>query len=213
MSSPTDNNSPGQGKLNWLMQKISAGMARGIDVATGKDVTSIRNFVDRQKALHPELTDDPSALADRIIRKRQWYAGATSFFWGLGGALTLVPNLAHIWRIHGRLVLTVAYIYGYDLEDPERREEIALCFVLSSGHESVKRAVREAGLIGAKKALLTKAMKAMIKKLPNRLITIAGKRSLVNVGRLVPVAGGIVCGVMDFFSTKGIGNAAKEYYS
>jgi hypothetical protein len=131
----------------------------------------------------------------------------------LGGVITIVPNLAHIWRIHGRLVLTVAYIYGYDLNDPERREEIALCFALSSGNEALKKVLKEAGLIGAKKALLTSAMKEMIKKLPNKIITIAGQKSLLNVSKLVPVVGGIVCGVMDFFSTKGVGKAAKLYYS
>ena len=127
--------------------------------------------------------------------------------------MTIVPNLAHIWRIHGRLVLTVAYVYGYDIDDPERREEIALCFALSSSNETVKRVLKEAGLIGTKKALMTQAIKEIIKKLPNRLITIAGKTSLLNVAKIVPVAGGLVCGVVDFFSTKGIGKAAKAYYS
>ena len=196
-----------------LMRKIAEGMRKGIDLAVGKDVASIGDFVDRQRQLHPELAEDPSALTDRIVGKKQWYAAAVSFCWGMGGIMTLVPNLAHIWRIHGRLVLTVAHIYGYDLDNPERREEIALCFALSSSNEAVKRAVREAGLLGAKKALLTQAMKTMIKKLPNKLITIAGTRSLLNVAKVVPIAGGLVCGVMDFFSTKGIGKAAKAYYS
>jgi len=200
-------------KRTWLMQKIGEGMKKGIDFATGKDVTSIRNFVDRQRELHPELAHDPAALADRLIAKKQWYAGAVSFCWGLGGGFTLIPNLVHIWRVHGRLVLTVAYAYGYALDDPERREEIALCYALSSSNEAVVRVVREAGLIGAKKALLTQAMKSVIKRLPNRLVTIAGTKSLINVAKIVPVFGGLPCGVMDFFSTKGIGKAAKAYYS
>jgi hypothetical protein len=199
-------------RQTFLMQKIAKGMKCGIDLATGKDVTSIRKFVDRQKGLHPKLADDPAALTDRIIGKKQWYAATASFCWGLGGIITLVPNLAHIWRIHGRLVLTVAYIYGYDLNDPERREEIALCFALSSSNEAVKRVLKEAGLVGTKKALLTQTMKTIIKKLPNKLITIAGTKSLPNVAKVVPIAGGLVCGIMDFFSTKGIGKAAKAYY-
>ena len=213
MTETVDNETSQPSKRTLLMGRIAEGMKQGIDLATGRDVTSIRNFVDRQRELHPELADDRSALADRIIGKKQWYAGAVSFCWGLGGIITVVPNLAHIWRIHGRLVLTVAYIYGYNLDDPERREEIALCFGLSSSNEAVKHVVQEAGLLGTKKALLTPAMKAVIKKLPNRLITIAGTRSLLNVAKVVPIAGGIVCGIMDFFSTKGIGKAAKAYYS
>jgi len=196
-----------------LIQKIGEGMMKGIDLATGKDVDSINKFVDQQKKLHPELKDNPGALADRLISKRKWYASTASFCWGCGGWFTIVPNLAHIWRIHGRLVLTIAYIYGYDLNDPERREEIALCFALSGGNEALKNLVKEAGMAGAKKALLTPAMKEIIKKLPNKIITIAGKKSLLNVAKVVPIAGGLVSGVMDFFSTTGIGKAAKEFYS
>ena len=77
-------------------------MAKGLDYATGEDVSSIKNFVDTQKALHPELNDDPLALANRMVKKRQWYGATTSFIWGLGGWWTLIPNLVSIWRIHGR---------------------------------------------------------------------------------------------------------------
>lgn len=204
---------PEVSRSTWLMRKITEGMNKGIDLATGTDVASLRAFVDQQRRLHPEIASDPAALADRLISKKQYYAGAVSFCWGLGGAITIVPNLAHIWRIHGRLVLTMSYIYSHDLEDPERREEIALCFALSSANEAVKKVLKEAGIIGAKKALLTQMMKEVIKKLPNKLVSIAGARSILNVAKIVPVAGGVVCGVMDFFSTKAIGKAAKAYYS
>lgn len=204
---------PEVGRSTWLMQKIAEGVKKGIDLATGQDVASLRAFVDQQRTLHPELASDPAALADRLISKKQYYAAAVSFCWGLGGAITIVPNLAHIWRIHGRLVLSIAYVYGYDLEDPERREEIALCFALSSGNEAVKKVLKEAGLVGAKKALLTQTMKEVIKKLPNKLVAIAGTKSLLNVAKIVPIAGGLICGAIDFFSTKGIGKAAKAYYS
>ncbi|RKX63155.1 MAG: hypothetical protein DRP42_07945, partial [Tenericutes bacterium] len=60
------------------------------------------------KEPHP---NDKDALADRLINKRKWYGATVSFCWGLGGIITIVPNLAHIWHIHGRLVLTMAYIY------------------------------------------------------------------------------------------------------
>jgi len=34
-----------------------------------------------------------------------------------------------------------------------------------------------------------------------------------NVGKIVPIVGGIIGGVMDFYSTKGVGKAAISYYS
>jgi uncharacterized protein (DUF697 family) len=196
-----------------VIRKVGEGMMKGIDLATGNDVESITKYVDRQKDLHPELINNLDALADRIINKKQWYASVASFAWGCGGWITLVPNLAHIWRIHGRLVLSVAHIYGYDLTDSGIREDIALCFALSSGNEALKNVLKNAGMVGAKKALLSQVSKEFIKSLPNKIITIAGQKSLLNVAKILPVAGGIVSGTMDFFSTKSIGIAAKAYYS
>ena len=196
-----------------IIKKIGEGMMKGIDLAAGKDIESIKKFIDQQIILHPDLRENPDALVDMIIKKRTKFATLTSFAWGCGGVLTIVPNLAHIWRIHGRLVLSIAYIYGYDLNDTDRREEIALCFALSSGNEYMKNIMKEAGMMGAKKALLKPGMKEIIKKLPNRIVTIAGQKSLLNVAKIVPLAGGIVSGTMDFFSTKGVGKAAKDFYS
>ena len=200
-------------RLRKVQALIGQGMAKGLDLATGKDVASIRGFVDAQRRLHPALSDDPGALSDRLIAKRQWYGAATSFVWGMGGYWTIVPNLTHIWRVHGRLVLTIAHTYGYDLDDRERREEIALCVALSSAKEAVSKMLKEAGMVGAKKVLLTEASRTFIKALPNRLVTIAGQKSIANVAKLVPVAGGVVGGAVDFFSTRGVGKAAKAFYS
>ncbi len=91
----------GKGRLSRVQALIARGMTKGLDLVTGKDVKSIQGFVDNQRRLHPELREDPGALADRLIAKRQWYGAATSFVWGLGGYWTLVPNLAHIWA-HSR---------------------------------------------------------------------------------------------------------------
>jgi len=207
--SPTEEESWHEKFLNT----ISLGMTKGIDLAIGNDLSGIVEFVDLQRSQHPELIDKPFDLARRIIGKRQWYAGAISFFYGLGGIITFLPNLVHVWRIHGRLVLTVAYIFGYDPHSPERREEIALCFALSSGNEAIKKVLKESGMIGAKKVLLTEGMKEIIKQLPRRIVTIAGEKSLLNVAKVLPIFGGVVCGVMDFFSTKGVGEGAISFYS
>ena len=37
-----------------VVRKIGEGMLKGIDMATGTDVSSTINFVERQKILHPE---------------------------------------------------------------------------------------------------------------------------------------------------------------
>jgi len=128
---------------NRLIEKINKGITKGIDLAIGKDVISIKNYVDNQRLLHPEL--NRNELVDRLINKKKWRAAIVSFAYGLGGFWTLVPNLAHIWRIHGRLVLTIAYTCGYDLNDPELRHDIFVCFALSSRCEELKKILSEAG--------------------------------------------------------------------
>ena len=70
-----------------------------------------------------------------------------------------------------------------------------------------------AGEKAIKRALLTPAAKQVIKKLPNKIITIAGKRSLLTVGRLAPLIGAPIGFWLNWASMKATCKAAVYYYS
>ena len=193
------------------MEKADQALTKAIDFATGNDIEAICEFVDAVKKNNPDLSN--IELAKKIAQKRTWFAGLAGGVYGTGGFITIVPDLFTMWRIQGRLVLAIAYIFGHNLASPERRDEILLVMGIASGSEATKKVVVEASKEGFKKTLLTPAVKGVIKKLPTKIITIAGEKSLLNVAKLVPLIGVPITFGMDFFSTKMVGKAAIEFYS
>lgn len=194
-----------------FIEQTGQTLTKAIDFATGNDVKAICEFVDTIKKNNPNLSN--IELAKKIAQKRTWFAGLAGGVYGAGGFLTIGPDLFTMWRLQGRLILAIAYIFGHDLESPERRDEILLVMGIASGGETVKKVAVEAGKEGFKNALLKPAVKEVIKKLPNKIITIAGEKSLLNVAKLVPLIGVPITFGMDFFSTKAVGKAAIGFYS
>ncbi len=194
-----------------FIEQAGQALTKSIDFATGNDVEAICEFVDTIKENNPDLSN--IELAEKIVQKRTWFAGLAGGVYGAGGFLTIGPDLFTMWRIQGRLILAIAYVFGHDLESSERRDEILLVMGIASGSEAAKKVAVEAGKEGFRKTLLTPAVKEVIKKLPNKIITIAGEKSLLNVAKLVPLIGVPITFVMDFFSTKAVGKAAIEFYS
>jgi len=194
-----------------IVEQAGQALSKAIDLATGNDVEAICEFVDTIKKNNPDLSN--IELAKKIAQKRTWFAGLAGGVYGAGGFITIAPDLFTMWRIQGRLILATAYIFGHNLESPERRDEILIVMGIASGSEAAKKVAIEAGKEGLKKTLLTPAIKEIIKKLPNKIITIAGEKSLLNVAKLVPLIGIPITFGIDFFSTKMVGKAAIEFYS
>ncbi len=194
-----------------IIEQASLALPKAINFATGNDVEAICGFVDTIKRNNPNLSN--IELAKKIAQKRTWFAGLAGGVYGAGGFLTIGPDLFTMWRLQGRLILAIAYIFGHNLESPERRDEILLVMGIASGSEAAKKVMVETGKEGFEKVLLKPAVKEIIKKLPNKIITIAGEKSLLNVAKLVPLIGVPITFGMDFFSTKAVGKAAIEFYS
>ena len=194
-----------------IIEQAGQALPKAINFATGNDVEAICEFVDTIKRNNPNLSN--TELAKKIAQKRTWFAGLAGGVYGAGGFITIGPDLFTMWRLQGRLILAIAYIFEHNLESPERRDEILLVMGIASGSEAAKKVMVESSKEGFKKALLKPAIKEIIKKLPNKIITIAGEKSLLNVAKLVPLIGIPITFGMDFFSTKAIGKAAIEFYS
>ncbi|MCB1158798.1 MAG: hypothetical protein KDK45_14955, partial [Leptospiraceae bacterium] len=55
-------------------------------------------------------------------------------------------------------------------------------------------------------------IQAINQKVGFRLLTKFGEKGLINLSRLIPIAGGLVAGGIDGFSTKGVGEVAKRVF-
>lgn len=140
----------------------------------------------------------------------------SGFLTSLGGLITLpitLPaNLASVWYIQLRMIATIAIIGGYD---PISDEVQTLAYICLTG-SSVTKICREAGIQFTNKLTIS-----MLKKMPGtmltkinqkvgfRFITKFGSKGIVNLGKMVPIVGGVIGGSIDFVNTQII--AKKSY--
>ena len=147
-------------------------------------------------------------------------AGTAGFVTNIGGVLTLpvaVPaNLLSTATIQLTLVARIAAARGYDVTSPEVRAVAVACLVGSK----ITEVLGEVGVaIGNKlaQAVVNQVSGAVLTKINQtvgfRLLTKAGQQGVVNLTKLVPVAGGIVGGTIDAASTLAVGKAAKLVFS
>ena len=113
------------------------------------------------------------------------------------------------------MVAAIAYMGGHDLKNDKVRTFVYLCLVENSAREIIK----DLGIVFGTK-LTTQAIKqipgrtiiAINQKVGFRLLTKFGEKGVVNLGKVVPLAGGIVGAIVDSVPTKIIGNVARDTF-
>jgi hypothetical protein len=154
-----------------------------------------------------------------LIRWQNTKSATSGFLSGLGGALTLpvtIPaNLASVLYVQMRMIAAIAYMGGYDLKDDRVRTFVYACLCGNSAKDILK----DVGIIiGTKltKHAITKISFAVVSKINRavgfRLLTKFGTKGAINLGRAIPIAGGIVGGSVDLLATNIIGNIARNIF-
>lgn len=165
-----------------------------------------------------EQDGDVDRAVHEIIENHVRYAGAQGFVTNLGGLVTmavLVPaNITGLALIQCRMVAAIAHLRGYDLDDPRVRNAI-LATVL--GEDTVKALVKRKKLPAPPMALATAPVHdasidaTVSAEVGTDLIArVAGKRLATQIGRRVPVVGGLVGLGADGFVTWKIGRYADR---
>ena len=158
--------------------------------------------------------------AKKMTRNQILKCATSGFLTGIGGLLTLpvaIPaNLASVLYIQLRMIAAIAVMGGYDVQDDEVQTFVYLCLL----GDSITGALKKAGIEVANKA----ALKTVMQKIPGaalvainrqvgfRLITKAGTKGVINISKLVPVAGGLVGAGIDGAMTNTISKVACKTF-
>ncbi len=161
---------------------------------------------------YPDIEVAVKKMVDAQIAK----CTTSGFLTSLGGLITLpvaIPaNVASVLYIQIRMIGTMAVMGGYDLQDDEVQTLVYLSLVKTSIADICK---------GTGIQIANKVTMSMLKKLPGtvltkinqkagfRLLTKFGEKGAINLVKMVPIAGGVVGGGVDFIGTKSI--ARKAY--
>ena len=162
---------------------------------------------------------DDDARIRALIRSHTLMNFGTGFLTGLGGLVTLpiaIPSaVTASWVIHTRLTGTIATLHGHDIDDDHVQTFILLTLLGNAG----KQVLRSAGITVANQlalrsidAIPARLLTEINKRVGMRLVTRAGERGVVNLTKVVPVAGGLVGGSVDALYCNAVGRRAHALF-
>lgn len=161
----------------------------------------------------------PTEAAKKLIEVQVVKCTTSGFITSLGGLITLpvaVPaNVASVLYVQIRMIGALAVLGGYDLKNDEVQTMVYLCLVKSSVADICKSAgiqVANKMTVSMLKKLPGKVLTKINQKVGFRLITKFGEKGIVNLVKLVPIAGGVVGGSVDLVGTKMVADKAYKAF-
>lgn len=194
---------------------------RSMDWAYQKAVSGVPGL-DSARDLAFDYLNGSGTLRDKVnslIRWQNTKAGASGFVTGLGGLLTLpatLPlNLTSVLFVQIRMIAAIAIMGGYDVRDDRVQTLVYSCLVSTSASEVVKQTGIKIGNKVAGK--LVERIPGVIlreinRKVSFKLFTKFGEKGIINLGKTIPVIGGIIGGAFDIVSTNTVGNVARDTF-
>ena len=192
--------------LDWIYDKAINGVV-GFDSA-------------RELAENYMRTDcSPIDQANSLIRWQNTKAGTSGFLAGLGGLITipiaLPANMTSVMYIQIRMIAAIAHIGGYDLKNDRVKCLVYACLTGNAAKDILKGVGIVVGMKmtnSAVRSISGKAIVAINQKVGFRLLTKFGEKGVVNLGKAVPLVGGIIGGAIDTVTTNTIGNIARNTF-
>lgn len=145
--------------------------------------------------------------------------GTLGFVTGLGGLITLpvaIPaNISSVMYVQMRMIACIAKMGGYDVTSDQVQTMVYMCLTGTMMSDLVKIGLIKTG---------TKSLEAAIKKIPGaalvkinqkigfRFITKFGEKGIINLGKMLPLAGGVIGGGVDVASTSIIAKNAIRMF-
>ena len=200
-----------QAEIMQLLDKLYDQSVHGIAKVSPPIEVLANNYLEKSK-------DTPTA-AKKFINYQIAKCTTSGFLTGLGGLITLpvaIPaNVGSVMYVQMRMIACLAHMGGYDTNSDQVQTLVYACLA----GISIDQILKQAGIkFGNKFAM------AMVKKIPGevlikinqkvgfRFLTKFGAKGVINIGKAVPVVGGIIGGGFDFVETKAIANRAYKMF-
>ena len=192
--------------LDWTYEKAVNGVA-GLDSAS--ELAS--SYIDKGGSRVEQ--------ANSLIRWQNTKAGTSGFLTGLGGIITMpvtIPaNITSVMYVQVRMIAAIAHIGEHDLHDDRVKTLVYACLTGNAAKDIIK----DMGIVvgrklteNAIKNISGKTITAINQKVGFRLVTKFGEKGVINLGKAVPLLGGIVGAAFDSVATNTIGNIARDTF-
>jgi EcsC family protein len=153
---------------------------------------------------------DLARMAKRRHATMARFGGAAT---GVGGFLTVVPDIVLLAWIQSRLVFFVAAAYGFDPHDPMRPAELLVLRDLYPDPQTARRALDGVGKTIAEAYVGGKIERGREQAMLSRLLRFVGKRTASRAARrLIPGIGLVFNAVANERDTRALADKAIRFY-
>lgn len=200
---------PMDGSIKWAEDRLSRIQGERYQLNAGPT-----------RQVRPDEREDIERTIKRLVTESVQAASVNGFVTGLGGFIampvTVPANMAGALVVNARLAAAIAYLRGYDPEDPHVRTVATLVAVGSNSQQIAKTIgikVGEKVAMQAIKRIPITVIREVNKKAGFMLLAKYGtKRSVVTLAKGVPLVGGVVGGTVDATMTGVVGRTAKSMF-
>jgi EcsC protein family len=200
-----------QGK-SWFRRRVESGMTKGLTraystVRVDPDKfllqlqTAYRVPISGYHGLYSLDIGEVDAVADSIIRAGMKVAAVEGAGFGLGGLMTIVPDLGILSAITMRTIQKLSLIYGFQFNTDEEIAELWVAAASAAGVD-ISRELLEKEVIN--------------KFVPRVIQRIAAKASAEVVekwaGRLIPLASSVIGAGLNYWFVRAWGRRAQMHF-
>jgi hypothetical protein len=203
-------------------KKLNQGMImKALDYSYDKAINGIPGFDSAQEMAESYIGNGKSPIknCNSLIRWQNTKATTSGFLTGLGGLLTMpvaIPaNLASVMYVQIRMIAAIAHMGGHDLRDDRVKSLVYVCMAGNGAKDILK----DLGIVVGQKItqqMIAKISGKTITKINQtigfRLLTKFGQKGAINLGKAVPLIGGLIGGTFDGVTTNLIGNTARRTF-
>ncbi len=192
-----------------------------LDWAYDKAINGVPGLDSAQEIANDYLKEDGSLIdqVNSLIRWQNTKAGTSGFINGLGGIalmpVTVPANISSVMYVQVRMIAAIAHMGGYNLRDDKVKTLVYACLCGNAAKDILK----EVGIkLGYKlteqmvKGISTQVISKINQAVGFRLLTKFGQTGVINIGKAIPLVGGLVGAAFDSVSTNTIGNIARDTF-
>ena len=192
--------------LNWTYDKSINGLP-GVDSAEELASNYFEKSGDIEKAIKT------------LIHWQKVKCTTSGFVSGLPGLpampVTIPANISSVLYINLRMIAAIAHLRGYDIRDDRVKTLAYVCLCGNAGKDILKVAGIKIGTKLTKNAvgkITGTTLTKINQRVGFRLVTKFGEKGVVNIGKAIPLVGGIVGGTFDFVGTSVVAKVAKNVF-
>ncbi|MDF4891082.1 EcsC family protein [Vibrio parahaemolyticus] len=196
-----------------IMNALDWAYDKAIDGVPGLD--SAEDLASSYLAESGDLEEQVNSL----IRWQNAKSATSGFINGLGGAIlmpvTIPANITSVMYVQVRMIAAIAKMGGYDLRDDRVKTLVYTCLCGNAAKDIAKELGIKVGTKVTEQAIKNISREVIVKinqAVGFRLVTKFGEKGVINLGKAIPLVGGVVGATFDSVSTNTIGNVARETF-